>query len=425
MSHLVVVGLNHRTAPLDTRQRAAFEPERLAEGMRELSGIPGILEAMILSTCNRVEAIAHVAGAPCGPDAVEAWLSGSRGIPRDELRPFLYRYEGESAVRHVFRVASSLDSMILGEPQILGQVKSCYAAAVDARSVGPWLNHLLQAAFRTAKRVRSETSIGEYPVSSSSAAVELARKIFGELSGRRVLVVGAGKMGETAVRHLVESGVGSIAVVNRSAEAARALAERFDGAAGDFSRLGEMLAGADIVITSTGSPEILIPPPLVEEAMRRRRQDPMVFIDISVPRNVDPGVGAIENVFCYDIDDLSSVVDANLGERLRAAGAAEKIVDQEVRAFAGKIRSLKSVPMVREIQGRIEEICRSELERFLKKGGGLDARQLRELESMMSRVAAKIAHPLLEELRHGDGSRSETALTELLQQLLQPRKGKP
>ncbi len=207
-------------------------------------------------------------------------------------------------------------------------------------------------------------------------------------------------------------------------EAARRLAERFDGIAGDFSLLGDLITTADIVITSTGAPDILIDAAMVGEAMRRRGHCPLVFIDISVPRNVDPGVGGIENVFCYDIDGLSSVVEANFGERLRAAAEAEKIVDQEVRAFAGRVRSLEAVPVVRAVKGRIEEICRSELERFMKKAGTRDARQLRELESMMARVAAKITHPLLEELRHGAGSRNETTLAELLQQLLQPRKGK-
>ena len=424
MSNLVVVGLNHRTAPLDARQRAAFDSAGLVQGARELGRIPGVAEAMILSTCNRVEIFAHVAAAHSGAEALKAWLSASSGIPPAELHPLLYLHEDDSAVRHVFRVASSLDSMILGEPQILGQVKSCYGTAVNARSVGPFLNALLQSAFRTAKRVRSETSIGEYPVSSSSAAVELARKVFGDLTGRRILVVGAGKMGETAVRHLRESGVGGISVVNRSVEAARRLAERFDGIAGDFSLLGDLITTADIVITSTGAPDILIDAAMVGEAMRRRGHCPLVFIDISVPRNDDPGVGGIENVFCYDIDDLSSVVEANFGERLRAAAEAEKIVDQEVRAFAGRVRSLEAVPVVRAVKGRIEEICRSELERFMKKAGTRDARQLRELESMMARVAAKITHPLLEELRHGAGSRNETTLAELLQQLLQPRKGK-
>ena len=297
-------------------ERAAFDSAGLVQGARELGRIPGVAEAMILSTCNRVEIFAHVAAAHSGAEALKAWLSASSGIPPAELHPLLYLHEDDSAVRHVFRVASSLDSMILGEPQILGQVKSCYGTAVNARSVGPFLNALLQSAFRTAKRVRSETSIGEYPVSSSSAAVELARKVFGDLSGRRILVVGAGKMGETAVRHLRESGVGGISV-QRSVEAAQARRalrrhrRRLFQRPYHDRRYRHHFHRCPI---SSSTPRW--------SGSVRRRGHARWFSSTSRSRNVDPGVGGIENVFCYDIDDVER--RGPIRRRLRAAAEAER-----------------------------------------------------------------------------------------------------
>jgi glutamyl-tRNA reductase len=423
MNNFVVVGLNHRTATLDFRQLASFNAIQLPEGLRNLSMRPGILEAMILSTCNRVEIICHVDPPSEGIESIERFLSEFSQIPLSDLQSKLYRHSEEPAIRHMFRVASSLDSMILGEPQILGQVKSCYSTAVDARTVGTYLNGLLQASFKTAKRVRTETSIGEYPVSASSAAVELARKIFGDLQKKSILIVGAGKMGETAVRHLTDSGVQTIYVTNRSFQAAQELAERFHGIACPFTELRESIAHADIVITSTGASETLVGPAMMQEIMHNRKNSPIVFIDISVPRNVDPAVGELEDVFCYDIDDLASVVDANLHERVKAAAAAEKIIEQELRGFCSKIRSLKAAPMVMQVQSRIEEICQTELQRCLKKIGPQDAKQVQELESMVLRIAAKIAHPLVMQLRNSQGSVNESAYAELVQQLFKTKNG--
>ena len=414
MSCLVLVGLNHRTAPLDMRQKAAFGAAQLPDGLRELKSRRGVHEAMIVSTCNRVEIIAQVEDQSAGLEEIESFLAGFSNITPAELSGILYRHCGDFAVRHVFRVACSLDSMILGEPQILGQVKSCYGAAVEARAVGSRLNGLLQAAFHTAKRVRTETGIGEYPVSAGSAAVELARKIFGDLDRKRILIVGAGKMGEAAVRHLSGSGAGSITVTNRSFEAACELAGKFHGAAAPFNELGESLAIADIVLTSTGADGILINPGMAREAQRRRKNSPMVFIDISVPRNVDPAVAGIEGVFCYDVDDLANVVEANLSERVKAAADAEKIVDQEVRGFSKRMNALGSAPVAAQIQEHIEEICRAELRRCLRRIGTQDAGTVEELEIMSSRIAAKIAHPLLVQLRDGRDSMSENEWSAML-----------
>lgn len=412
MANFILVGLNHRTAEVEIRERVAIQASRIPEVLRQLAERPGIRESMVISTCNRVELISHAENNQAGIDALESFLSESSSMSRQELRQKLYHHSGDQVVRHVFRVAASLDSMILGEPQILGQVKSFYNVAVDAHTAGAYLNSLLQAAFRTAKRVRSETNIGEYSVSVSSAAVELARKIFGDLRNKRILIVGAGKMGEVAVRHLAASGASTIRVTNRSPEAAQELAARFRGTAVPFGELQQAVAHSDIVITSTGSKDVLIERAITQSVMMERKNAPIVFIDISVPRNVDPGVADIDNVFCYDIDDLGAVVEANMQERRREASLAEKIVDQEVDSFCAKLKSLDMGPIVAQLQGRIEEICRLELDRYMKKGGIQDTRETQELEAMVSRIAGKIAHPLVTQLKsaHQDPLHQEAYL---------------
>lgn len=412
MLNLVIVGLNHRTAELDIRERAAFSAAELPMALKRMTQQPGIKEGMIISTCNRVELLCHAEKPETGINALEAFLSESCETPAEELKSHLYRHVGDQAVRHVFRVASSLDSMILGEAQILGQMKSFYGIAVGASTVGYRLNSLIQAAFHTAKRVRAETAIGEFSVSASSAAVELARKIFGDLSAKRILIIGSGKMGETAARHMASSGASCIRVTNRNPEKAQNLAARFQGEAVPFENLAWWVARSDIVIASTGSQDLLIDRSMAQAAIRERRNAPIVFIDISVPRNVDPAVGAIDNVFCYDVDDLGAVVEANLGERRRAAKLAEKIIEEEVQAFCARLRSHDVGPMVAQLQGKIEEICWIELQRFIKRAGPRNERETQELESMASRIARKIAHPLVMQLRaaHHSPTRQEAYL---------------
>ena len=421
MFNLVLVGLNHRTAELDFRQLASFNAIELPEALKRLSACPSILESMIVSTCNRVEIISNVERQPEGIQAIESFLAEFRQLALSSLQAKLYRYSNDQAIRHIFRVASSLDSMILGEPQVLGQLKVCYSAAMDAHTVGTYLNGLLQAAFRTAKRVRTETSIGEYSVSVSSAAVELARKIFDDLHKKSILIVGAGKMGEVAVRHLAASGVRAIYVANRSPEAAQGLAARFKGTAVPFAALARWIAAVDIVITSTGASETLVDRSMVQQIMQGRKHAPMVFIDISVPRNVDPAVGDIDNVFCYDIDDLGTVVEANLHERIKAAAAAEKIVEQEVQAFCDKVKILKVAPVVMQVQGRIEEICRAELQRCLKRIGPSEPGQIEEMQLMVSRIAAKIAHPLVTQLRDNQDSAHHSAYVDALKKIFKTK----
>jgi len=422
MINYVVVGLNHRTAELDIRQQAFFAMENLPFGLNQLSGLSGILEGLILSTCNRVEIIAIVDLIDEGIHSIETFLSESSRIPLSEIQPRLYRHTENEAVRHVFRVASSLDSMILGEPQILGQLKACYNTAVESDTVGAYLNMLLQAAFRTAKHVRSETSIGEYPVSVSSAAVELVRKIFGDLGNRNVLILGAGEMGEATIRYLADIGVNGIHVANRSPEAAKALAETFDGVAVPFEDLPGCISGMDIVFTSTGASETLIKREMMQRVMHERKNEPIALIDISVPRNIEPDVGKVDNVFCYDIDDLQAVVEANLQERRKAAAEGEKIVDIQVDSFCRKLKSFEIAPVVTQVQGRINEICSTELERCLRKLGPQEKKQVQELESMIARIAGKIAHPLVMQLRSGQDNIDKTAYVDMIKQIFKLQK---
>lgn len=422
MTHYVVVGLNHRTAELDFRQMASFDESHLPVGLAQLSESPGVLEAMILSTCNRVEILAYVENTDEGIHSIDTFLSEFSRISLDLIQPKLYRYTENQAVRHAFRVASSLDSMVLGEPQILGQLKSSYNTAVEANTIGAYLNMLLQAAFRAAKHVRSETSIGEYPVSVSSAAVELVRKIFGDLRKKKVLIIGAGEMGEVTVRYLADIGVSGIYVSNRSPEAARKLAQSYQGVPVPFEELTDWIARMDIVFTSTGATETLINRQMMQDIMHERKNETIALIDISVPRNVDPDVGKIDNVFCYDIDDLQAVVEANLQERQKAAVEAEKIVETDVSKFCTKLKSFEVAPVVTHVQGRIKEICATELQRSLRKIGPQEPKQLQELESMIARIAGKIAHPLVMQLRSGHDSIDKAAYVDMIKQIFKLQK---
>jgi glutamyl-tRNA reductase len=408
----VLVGLNFRTAELGIRERAAIPPECVGITLAQLVRRPAIQEAIILSTCNRVEVISKVQETAAGLESLEGFLSEKAGIPLPQLQPQLYRYTERQAVQHVLRVACSLDSMMLGEPQILGQVKSSYTLARDARTAGTFLNTLMQAAFRVAKRVRTETSIGAYSVSVSSAAVELATKILGDLRDSSVLIVGAGKMGEGAVRHLAAGGAGCIRVTNRSRDAAEELADRFRGSAVPFEELTAWMARSDVIIVSTASPHVLIDRALAQSVMSARKNRPMVLIDISVPRNVAPGVAAIDNVFCYDIDDLGAVVEANLQERRREASQAERIVDAEAQSICERIQSLDMTPVVTQLQDRIGNICRSELDRYLRRSGTQEPDRVQELEAMVGRIANKIIHPLVTQLKsvHRDPGSEEADL---------------
>jgi glutamyl-tRNA reductase len=314
---------------------------------------------MILSTCNRVEIVAQ------GPDAqlVRDFICEYHQIPAAAISSHVYSYKNADAIRHLFRVTSSLDSMMLGEPQILGQVKEAYRLASEAGTIGSSLSPLLDRAFAVAKRVRSETGISQSAVSISYAAVELARKIFGDLAGKTVMIIGASKMGELAARHLRRNGVGAVLVTNRTFERAVEIAKIFEGAAVPFEHFTDHMEHADIVITSTGAPHFIITQSLAEQVIRNRRNKPVFFIDIAVPRDVDPLVNDIDNAFVYDIDDLQQVIDANMKERMKEAGRAEEIVDREVQAFCTRMQSREVAPTIVLLRETYEKVRREEIER--------------------------------------------------------------
>ena len=327
---LALVGLSHKTAPVEVRERLAFDNGDLGEALQSLVACDGVSEAMILSTCNRVEVLVET------PDEslVREFLCSYHRVPVDSIVKHLYTLRNNDVIRHVFRVAASLDSMIIGEPQILGQIKEAYRLASDAGTVGLHIGSVMDRAFVVAKKIRTETGIARSAVSVGYAAVELARKIFGDLSGKSVMIIGASKMGELAAKHLKRAGVSMVLVTNRTFERAVEMARMFDGAAIGFDQLSAHIDRADIVISSTGAPHFVITKPQAEQIIRQRKNRPMFFIDIAVPRDIDPAVNEIDNLFLYDIDDLQQVVDDNIKERMSEARRAEQMVDHEVQAFS-------------------------------------------------------------------------------------------
>lgn len=399
---LLVTGVSHKTAPVEVRERLAFPEGTLGKALERLMARDGIGEVIILSTCNRVE-ILVTADDESDPRAiVESFLIEMRRAT-EPLDPYLYHYEGREAIHHVFRVASSLDSMVVGEPQILGQLKSAYAIAKANGAVTGLLDAVLARAFNVAKRVRSETGIGQMAVSISYAAVELARKIFGSLDGRKVMLVGAGKMSELSARHLRRSGASHIFVTNRTHERAMEMAALFNGSPIEYGRFPGMLPEMDIVITSSGAPHYILTKADMQHAIAVRRNKPMFVIDIAVPRNVEPEVNKVDNVFLYDIDDLQEVVNANLRERHKEAGRAEEIVTEEVERMMGRLRAQEVAPHIVGLQERLEEIRAAEIEKMRKKLGPLTPQQEEAIEGLTRGIVNKIAHLPISELRRRAG----------------------
>ena len=388
---IVVVGLNHETAPVAVREALAFPKERLPEVLARVREDAGLSEAMILSTCNRVE----VYGRANDPslDAVAEFLARCHSRPVEEIAPHLYRLEGEGAVRHAFRVAASLDSMVMGEPQILGQVKDAYDAAERAGSLGSVLNALRNRSIAAAKRARTETAIGRNAVSVSHVAVELARKIFGDLRDRSVLLVGAGKMSEVAARQMVRDGARASVLGGRTFEKAEQLAAALGGRAAPFESLRAELGRADIVISGTGATGIVIRREDVEAAQAARRGRPLFLIDIAVPRDVAEDAGKVAGVFLYDLDDVKKVAEANLRERKKEATAAEAILEHEIREFLEWRRSLEVVPLLVELRRRANEIRKAEIDKARRRFGPLT----REEESALEAATAAIVNKLLHE----------------------------
>ena len=392
---LALVGLSHKTAPVEIRERLAFSNDALRSALTSLVDRRRVNEALILSTCNRVEVVAE------SPDdrLIRDFICEFHQISHDSVSTHLYSYRNVEAIRHVFRVTASLDSMVIGEPQILGQVKEAFRIAMDAGTVGMHLSALMNRAFAVAKKVRSETGISQSAVSVSYAAVELARKIFGDLSGKTVMIIGASKMGELAAKHLRRAGASSVLVTNRTFERAVELAKVFEGAAVPFEHFTDHMTGADIVITSTGAPHFIIGRSLAEQVIHRRKNKPIFFIDIAVPRDIDPAVNQIDNAFLYDIDDLQQVIDANLKERFKEAMRAEQIVDDEVEAFCLKMQTRDVVPTIVQLRESLEKVRRDEIERNRRHLKDLSPEQQAAVDQITKSIVNKILHPPIEQLK--------------------------
>ncbi len=409
--HIYLVGLSYRTAGVDVRERFALtghcSPENWAIPMSTLFESPldeaRIEESLILSTCNRVEILATGQG-DVPARILKSWAAAC-GRDLQELKRHVYIYQGREAIGHLFSVASSLDSMVLGEPQILGQLKSAYRKATLANATGSIINRLMHKAFSVAKRVRTETEVASSAVSISYAAVELAKRIFGDMTGYRAMLIGAGEMAELAATHLLQAGVSHLSVTNRTLAHAQTLAAHFRGEAVPFDDLFKKLADMDIVISSTGSPEAIIKAREVRDALEKRKNRPMFFIDIAVPRDIDPDVNNLDNVYLYDIDDLKEVVEENLSHRRAEADKAHVVVDTEVEEALRWLHSLPLQPVIVDLLRHLEGIADDELNKTLKRLGPLEEETQEALRTMLHAFISKISHNPLQYLKkaHEEG----------------------
>ena len=408
MAHVVLVGLSHHTAPLDVREKIALTPEELPTALARVRALEGVREVALLSTCNRSEILALTDTYHGGRAALEEALHGiarerGKGALADE---FLYRFEGGSAARHVFRVAASIDSMVVGEPQILGQVTDAWRVAHEEKTLGPVLDRLFRHAIEVGKRVRSETDIGAYAVSISFAAVELAKKIFGRLEGRAALIIGAGETGELTMRHLRTAGASPLWVANRTPASAEALATELGGHAIGLEDLPRALKEVDVVISSTGASEPIVHRAVVEKAMKERKGRPLFLVDIAVPRDVEPACGQVYNVFLYDLDDLGKVVAGNRERRELEAERAGAIVAEEVVRFEQWFESRDSVPTIVALREKVDALRDEETERVLRKLEHLSEKDKALIAQFGEGLANKILHGPLSQLRHvGAGER--------------------
>lgn len=405
---LTLLGVNHRSAPLAFRERLGFSEQEIPETLRELVAGPHFEEAMIFSTCNRVEFLARSRDGGSCSRTIREFLAARRDVSIEEIDRYTYVHDGLDAVRHVFRVASGLDSLVLGEPQILGQVKRAFALARESGSTGAVLEHLMQQGLAAAKRVRTETGISRHAVSVAYAAVTLARKIFGDLEGRPALLLGAGKMSELAARHLVGHGVSPLVVANRTYSRADDLAREFGGIAVPWDQAFDQLEKVDIVVTGTAAPEPVVRKERVQRAMRARRNRPLFFVDIAVPRDVDTAVNELDNVYVYDVDDLQGVVDTSLEERRRSADHAAQLLEAEVKSFDLWRQSRMINPTIAALNDRLHRIGRDEFARLRRKMGPLTPEQERAIEELTHAIAQKVLHPavrhLKESLRRGEAA---------------------
>jgi glutamyl-tRNA reductase len=392
--HLLLVGASHRTAPIELRERLDFSSRGLDSAVRALAARQSASEAVVVSTCNRAELYVACDEPAHAVEDLLDFLSEFHHLPHEQIRPHLYSHLDHDVARHLFRVSSGLDSMIVGEPQILGQIKEAYSVAASVQTAGPLLNKLFHWAFGVGKRVRSQTALAEGAVSVSFAAVSLAKKIFGELSGRRVLVVGAGEMGKLTVIHLQAQGVATVVITSRTLAHAEQLAQDVGGSVAAWDTMPHALADFDIVITGTGSPTPILSNAQVKAAMPPSRTRPLFLIDIAVPRDVDPRAGEIEQVFLYNIDDLQAIVRENLQKRGAEVGRAEQIIEEEVRRFVSWQRSREAVPTIVALRQHFEAIRKSELERLESKLGSLPPEARGRVDEITRLIVEKLLlHP--------------------------------
>ena len=422
---VIVVGLNHRTAPIALRECLAFQEDKLPEALQQANALPTLKENMILSTCNRVEIYGVAREMEKAVFDLENFLSQYHHLSLREFEKNLYSYTGEEAVKHIFRVASSLDSMVVGEPQILGQIKDAYDIATQTKTSGLILHRLLHRAFHVAKRVRTETKISNSAVSVSSVAVELAKKIFESLERKTVLLIGAGEMCELAAQHLVSGGIEKVLVTNRTYDRAVTLAEQFKGEAIPFEEMNIGLRRADIVISATDSPQYLIRHDQVARVVKDRRQKPIFFIDIADPRDIEPKVGEIENAYLYNIDDLQKVTFENIKDREKEAVKAEAIVEDEVVQFVAWYRSLDITPTIVSLRKKFEEIRKRELEKTLSLHPDLSDKEKKSLEALTSAIINKILHDPVTLLKKANEEATADLYLDAIQNLFQLPGGAP
>jgi glutamyl-tRNA reductase len=413
-----LIGVNHKSASLEVRERLAIPESRLPDTCRELAAYPGIEEGMVISTCNRVEVVTHTSN---GHADLRGFLHDHFHLGPEELDAHLYEFREKDVVRHIFRVASSLDSMVVGEAQILGQVKEAYATARAVGAVRGQLDQLFTRAFAVAKRVRTETAVGTSSVSVASVAVELAKKIFGTLQGKNVFIVGAGKMSELAARHLIAHGCESIFVSNRTYDRAVGLAHKFNGQAIRFDDLYEQCDRADIVITSTGSPQAIFRREHGEQFLSRRKNRPMFFIDIAVPRDVSPDMAKLDGIFAYDIDDLQQAVTSHVADRRKEAEAAEAIIVNEVEKFEARFEAhqhtLDVVPTIVSLQDHLETIRQAEIDRVRGRMGQLTPEQEMAVEALTRGIINKVMHTPITTLKTAARESEATTVIDLVKRL--------
>ncbi len=411
--HVIVVGLSHKTAPVEIREKLAVPDSRLGEALSRLCAYRGIREGLLLSTCNRVEVYSVVDEIEHGYGRIQEFLADTHlALSSEQLTPHLYWHTGDRAIAHLFRVAASLDSMIIGESQILGQLKDAFEVALEHKSTGVIMNKVVKKAISVAKRVRTETKISEMAVSVSYAAVELAKKIFSNLEEKTVLLIGAGEMAKLAARHLIAQGVRHVRFTTRTPQHAVDLADRFGGTPVPFDQFKDEMASADIVLVSTGAAHYLVGADDVQRAVKERMNQPMFLIDISVPRNIDPAVRHVDNAFLFDIDDLKHRVEQNRAERLQEAEKAERLIAEEVGMLRVWMKSLEVTPTIVALRSRVDEIRRAEVDKALGRLGHLSPQDRELVEGMAASIVNKLIHSTMVTLKAEVNSTGGAAFVE-------------